>query len=250
LADHESTIPDDAPLLLCDLAGIPEQLIGPVVLALIERFDRIVQRRRGAHVRARPSGHGGGWEGRSFVVLDEGWKFVRAAAAGHWLNEWARRARHYDCALIALTQHLQDFATQHGQALIRNSVLRIQFQTAPDELTTLTEALGWTEEDIQTVSQELETRKGYYSTCYLDSEIGGRTKVRVLFGDMEYWVCSNDPFRDQPVRSLALEEADGDPWRALRLLCDPAWHRARHHQVEAALDAAEAGASELPGDLY
>jgi len=246
LADHESTIPDDAPLLLCDLAGLPEQLIGPVVLALIERFDRIVQRRRCGHIGARGHGAGGGWEGRSFVVLDEGWKFVRAAAAGHWLNEWARRARHYDCALIALTQHLQDFATEHGQALIRNSVLRIQFQTAPDELHALTEALGWGEEDIQTVSQELETRKGYYSTCYLDSEVNGRTKVRVLFGDMEYWVCSNDPFRDQPVRALALKEAGGDPWRALRLLCDPAWHRARQDQVEDAIDAAEDCAPQLP----
>lgn len=119
-------VPDDAPLLLCDLAGLPEQLIGPVVLALIERFDRIVQRRRGAHVRAHATQHGGGWEGRSFVVLDEGWKFVRAAAAGHWLNEWARRARHYDCALIALTQHLQDFATEHGQALTERGSLKVR----------------------------------------------------------------------------------------------------------------------------
>ena len=214
-----------------------------MVLALIERFDRVVQRRRGTHLNRAARRHG--WEGRSFVVLDEGWKFVRAAAAGHWLNEWARRARHYDCALIALTQHLQDFATEHGQALIRNSVLRIQFQTAPDELAALVETLGWGDEDVQTVSQELETRKGYYSTCYLDSEVNGRTKVRVLFGDMEYWVCSNDPFRDQPVRALALQEAAGDPWRALRLLCDPAWHRARQDAVEDAIDAAEESAAEL-----
>src|SRR5215216_3032047 len=70
-----------------------------------------------------------------------------------------------------------------------------------------------------------------YSTCLVDSEAHGRTQVRLLLGDMEYWTCSADPERDQPIRELALAEADGDAWQAMRRLVDPAWHHDRAHQL-------------------
>jgi cytochrome P450 len=36
------------------------------------------------------------------------------------------------------------------------------------------------------------------------------------------------------IRALALHEADGDPWEALRRLVDPAWH---HDRAAALTDA-------------
>ena len=57
---------------------------------------------------------------------------------------------------------------------------------------------------------------------------------------MEYWTCSADPQRDQPIRQLALAEADGDAWEALRLLVDPAWHHERAAQLRAAIELGEA----------
>jgi hypothetical protein len=56
----------------------------------------------------------------------------------------------------------------------------------------------------------------------------------LLLGDIEYWTCSADPQRDQPIRRLAVQEAAGDPWDALRLLVDPAWHQRRAEQLTAA----------------
>jgi hypothetical protein len=147
-------------------------------------------------------------------------------AAGAWLNEWARRTRHIACALLVITQHLADFANAQGRALLRNSVLRLLFHTSHDELAEVRDALGLHPEDIEAVAR-LETRKGDHSTCYLDSEVHGRTTVRIDLGDMEYWMCSADPERDQPIRRLAQHDADGDPWEALRLLVDPEWHRRR-----------------------
>jgi len=50
---------------------------------------------------------------------------------------------------------------------------------------------------------------------------------------MEYWTCSADPERDQPIRQLALHETHGDPWEALRRLVDPYWHLARAETLTA-----------------
>jgi hypothetical protein len=52
----------------------------------------------------------------------------------------------------------------------------------------------------------------------------GRGRVRITLGELEYWICSNDPERDQATRTAALGDAGGDPWQALQLLCTPAWH--------------------------
>ena len=61
-----------------------------------------------------------------------------------------------------------------------------------------------------------------------------RARSACCSADIEYWTCSADPQRDQPLRQLALQEADGDAWAALRLLVDPAWHQRRADQLTAA----------------
>ena len=154
------------------------------------------------------------------------------AEAGGWLNEWARRTRHIACALLVISQHLSDFANPQGQALLRNSVLRLLFHTSHDELTELGDALGLHGEDLAEISA-LQTRKGEHSTCFVDSEAHGRAVVRVLLSDLEYWACSADPERDQPLRALALAETGGDPWAALARLADPSWHYQRARELAA-----------------
>lgn len=229
LTDDATTVQPDAPLLLFDLAGLPDALAGPVMLTLVDFIDRQVQRRRAHHV-AHPESAAGPWAGRAFVAIDEAWKPLLTPAAGAWLNEWARRTRHLACALLVITQHLADFANAQGEALLRNSVLRLIFRTSYDELDDVKHALGLQVEDLDTIAR-LDTRKGEYSTCLLDSEAHGRTRVRLLLGDIEYWMCSADPHRDQPVRRLALADAGGDAWSALRLLVDPTWHEAQIVQL-------------------
>jgi hypothetical protein len=238
LADQPTTVPVGSPLILFDLAGLPDALAGPVMLTIVDHVDRDVQRRR-AHHLAHPHASAGPWAGRAFVAIDEAWKPLLTPAAGAWLNEWARRTRHLACALLVITQHLSDFANAQGEALLRNSVLRLFFRTSFDELAYAKDALGLPDEDLDAIGR-LDTRKGEYSTCFVDSEAHGRGQVRLLLGDMEYWTCSADPQRDQPIRQLALREADGDAWEALRLLVDPAWHHQRAEQFQSALEPGQA----------
>jgi hypothetical protein len=238
LADRPTSVPTEAPLVLCDLAGVPDTLAGPVTLTLVEHIDRAVARRRSEHIRD-PGAQAGPWAGRAFLAIDEAWKALMSPAAGAWLNERARRTRHIACALLIITQHLSDLANPQGHALLRNSVLRLLFRTSHDELAYVQDTLGLHPEDLDLIEQ-LETRKGEYSSCFIDSEAHGRTRARIYLGDMEYWTCSADPHRDQPIRELALKEAHGDPWEALRRLVDPAWHRDRAAALTAAVQKAVA----------
>ena len=232
--------------MLFDLAGLPDALAGPVMLTLVDFIDRDVQRRR-AHHLAHPDEAVGPWAGRAFVAIDEAWKPLLTPAAGAWLNEWARRTRHLACALLVITQHLADFANAQGEALLRNSVLRLFFRTSFEELAYAKDALGLHPEDLDAIAG-LETRKGEYSTCFLDSEAHGRGQLRVLLGDIEYWACSADPQRDQPIRRLALQQADGDAWAALRLLVDPRWHLERAQQLTAATERRTGSRARRPPD--
>jgi hypothetical protein len=222
LADEPTTIATDTRLVLFDLAGLPDALAGAVMLTLVDYIDRDVQQHRARHL-SQPHEAAGPWAGRAFVAIDEAWKTLMTDAAGQWLNEWARRTRHIETALLVITQHLADFDNPQGAALLRNSVLRLIFRTSPGELAGVKDALGLHAEDLETITR-LETRKGEYSTCLLDSEAHGRAVVQLHLGDIEYWTCSADPHRDQPLRHRAMLEADGDAWEALRRLVDPAWH--------------------------
>ena len=67
-------------------------------------------------------------------------------------------------------------------------MLRLFFRTAHDELADVRDALGLHDEDLDAIAA-LETRKGEYSTCLLDSEAHGRATVRIYLGDIEYWTC-------------------------------------------------------------
>ncbi len=231
LTDAETTVQADAPLVLFDIAGTAERLIPAVVLTIVDHIDREVQRTRARRVAGTLDEHGA-WAGRCFVVVEEGWKLTTTKAAGAWLNEYARRSRHYALWLVIVTQHFKDLDNEQGRALAESAQLRILFRNTRDDLLAAQASLGLTDTDIDAIVA-LETLKGLYSSCYLLSP-RGRCKVRIALGALEYWICSNDPERDQPVRAAALADADGDPWRALQLLCTPAWHQARDRQIEAA----------------
>ena len=69
--------------------------------------------------------------------------------------------------------------------------------------------------------------KGAYSTLYMVSA-RGRGAVRIAPGDARVLDRLLQP-RDSTSHSAhaALTQTDGDPWQALGLLCDPAWHDQR-----------------------
>ncbi len=225
LADAATTVPDDAPLTLFDLTGLPDRLTPAMVLMLVAHIEQRIEHTR----RQRVDGNlelEGAWAGKRFLVVEEGWAMTASPAAGSWLNEYARRSRHYALWLMFVTQHFKDLANEQGRALLANSVLRFCLPNDADDLALGRDTIGLTDTDIEQITT-LPHRKGDYSTVYMVSP-RGRGAVRLALGDLEYWIASSDPEHDQPTRQHALTDAHGDPWAALRLLCTPDWHDHHH----------------------
>jgi hypothetical protein len=231
LADAATTVPDETTLTLFDIAGLPDRLVAPMILAIVDHIEGAIQRTRSRRLHGELD-DAGAWAGRLFLVVEEGWKLTASAAAGAWLNEYARRSRHYALWLIFVSQFFRDLATPQGHALLENKAIALCFQNDADDLEHARAPLGLTDTDIEHITT-LTTRPGLYSSTYMISA-RGRGTVRQLLGDLEYWICCSDPENDQPRRAAALAEACGDHWGALRLLCDPEWHERHRQQGRAA----------------
>ncbi|MFZ1992953.1 MAG: hypothetical protein WAU75_02500, partial [Solirubrobacteraceae bacterium] len=226
IADQATTVPADTPLTLFDFTGLSERLTPALMLATVEYVERQVQRLRRARVDGRLD-HLGAWAGKCQLIVEEGWALTQSPAAGAWLNEYARRSRHYALWLMFVSQHFRDLANEQGRALLANGALSFCLPNDRDDLEHAREPLGLSDTDIAQI-QQLPKQQGVYSTVYMVSA-RGRGAVRVALGDLEYWICSSDPEHDQPRRAAALRDADGDPWQALALLCTPSWHESYRH---------------------
>ncbi|MHB1838092.1 MAG: hypothetical protein ACYCXW_24355, partial [Solirubrobacteraceae bacterium] len=225
LADAPTTVPAASTLTLFDIAGLPDRLVPPMILAIVDHVEGQIQRARSERLSAG-TGDEHDWAGRLFLVVEEGWKLTASAAAGAWLNEYARRSRHHALWLIFVSQFFRDLATPQGRALLENKAIALCFQNDADDLAHARAPLALTDTDIEQITT-LTTRPGLYSSTYMVSD-RGRGAVRQLLGDLEYWICCSDPERDQPRRAAALAACGGDHWAALKLLCTPGWHEQQH----------------------
>ena len=201
IADWPTTVEPDRPLTLFDIAGAPNRLIGALILTIVDHIEYAIHQTRSRYVRGEltDTGH---WTGEAFLVIEEGWKVTESKAAGAWLNEFARRSRHWRLWLIFVTQLLKDLDNEQGRALMENSSIRLLFRNNKRDLEFGREPLGLTDTDIAAIC-ELQTRPGEYSTVYMQSA-RGRGQVRSIPGPLEYWICSNHPKNDQPARHAAL----------------------------------------------
>ena len=223
IADWPTTIAPDRPLTLFDIAGAPPRLIGALILTIVDHIEHAIHQTRSQFVRGELADTGA-WAGQPFLVIEEGWSLTASEASGAWINEYARRSRHWRLWLIWVTQFIKDSDNEQGRALMENSSIRLLFKNNRRDLEYGRDPLGLTDTDIAAIC-ELQTRPGLFSTVYLQSP-RGRGQVRSILGSLEYWICSNHPKHDQPLRHAALTDTGGDPWKALRLLCTPAWQHA------------------------
>jgi type IV secretory pathway VirB4 component len=224
IANEKTTVAPDSPLTLFDFTGLSERLTPALMLAIVDYVKGQVERIRRQRI-AGEFDHHGAWAGMCQLIVEEGWAVTDSPAAGKWLNEYARRSRHYALWLIFISQHFRDLDNEQGRALLANSVITLCLQNDRDDLEYARRPLGLTDSDIEQVIT-LPSQKGVYATVYMVSP-RGRGAVRVALGDHEYWICSSDPEHDQPRRHAALQDTAGDAWAALELLCDPSWHEAR-----------------------
>ncbi len=223
LADRPTTIRGESPLTLFDVTALSERLSAPMMLLLVNHVEQSITRAR----RARVAGlldHEGAWAGRYFLTIEEGWALTASPASGRWLNEYARRSRHYALWLFFISQHFKDLDTEQGRAMLSNSVLTLCLQNDAKDLEYARSTLGLSDTDLDEITS-LAVQPGAYSTVYAVSR-RGRGSIRIELGDIEYWICSSDPEHDQPRRAAALAETGGDAWAALKLLCTPEWHDA------------------------
>ena len=226
LADRPTTVPHDAPLVVFDTRRIPAHFAGAAMFEIVEHVAERVARNVQRHLQQ--DGHAPDGSRRRapryYLTLEEVWKLLEHEATARWVNELPRRSRHDNLALIGVSQQLSDFNNACGRAFIDNSARKLTFHQAPRQIEFLREELGLTPEEVQAIGQ-LKTVKRDYSTAYFDNGPRGRGTITARYSDLEYWICTHDPEFDEPVRRQALRDAEGDPWRALRLLADPAWHQ-------------------------
>src|SRR5207248_2101928 len=219
--DRPTTVPAGAPLVAFDTRRVPDDLAGAVLFMIAEHVTSRIEAERERFLGAEHPG--GEWEGRAFLVIDEAWKLIERRATGRWVNELARRSRHLALFLVAISQQLSDFASEYGKALLRNASMLLILRQLPDELAYVRDALKLSDEEVQAIAS-LSTAKRQYSTAFFINGTRGRGIVSIRVSPHEYWIATNDPDRDEPLRRKALREAAGDPWQALDLLADAAWH--------------------------
>jgi hypothetical protein len=155
--------------------------------------------------------------GRTVLLIDEAWHLVGRRETGEYANDLARRARHLGLFLIVLSQHLSDFSTEHGLALIRNSTMQLLLNQHPDEIPFVREALSLSDEEASMIAR-LQTVKGSYSQMYFVNGTRGRGRVALRVGPTEYWCFTSDPLRDVPMRDAEIERNGGDIWAAVTSL--------------------------------
>jgi hypothetical protein len=231
LADKQTTVPHDAPLVVFDTRRIPAHFAGAAMFEIVEHIAERVARSADRHFQefSHPGidafGLGRPRRAPKFTVtLEEVWKMLEHEATARWVNELPRRSRHENLGLIGVTQQLSDFNQPWGRAFLDNAARTVNFHQGPRQIEFLREERGFTSEEAHAIGQ-CKTVKRDYSTFLFDNGPRGRAIVTSRYADLEYWTYTHEPERDEPLRRQALRDAANNPWRALRLLADPAWHQ-------------------------
>jgi type IV secretory system conjugative DNA transfer VirD4/TraG family protein len=214
LLDRKTTVPTDSTLVIFDTRRCPDVVLKPVMFSIVEYVTRRIAANRdeGRELSARDDAPM--FAGKSVLLIDEGWHLVGNAATGEYANDLARRARHLGLFLIVMSQHLSDFASEHGLALIRNSTMQLFLSQHPDEIPYVQEALGLSDEEAALVGR-LKTVKGSHSQMFWVNGTRGKGQVALRVGPTEYWCYTSDPLRDAPVRDETVARHDGNVWTAI-----------------------------------
>ena len=188
--------------MLFDFTGLSDRLAPALTLAVADYVEWHVHRLRRARVAGELDGHGP-WAGKSQLIIEEGWKPLSSPAAGAWLNEYARRARHYALWLTFITQFFRDFDSEQGRSMLSNHAVALCLPNERRDLEHARDSLALTDTDIAEITS-LPSQKGSYSTLYMISK-RGRGAIRIAPGAPEYWIASSNPELDQPLRHAALQ---------------------------------------------
>jgi TraG P-loop domain len=220
LLDRETTISQDAPLVVFDTRRCPEVMLRPMMFSIVEYITRAVEQHRDDFRELSARHDAPMFTGKTVLLIDEAWHLVGRKETGEFANDLARRARHLGLFLIVMSQHLSDFSSEHGMALIRNSTMQLLLAQHPDEISFVQEALQLTDEEAGLIGR-LKTVKGSHSQAFWVNGSRGKGRVALRVGPVEYWCFTSDPVRDDPTRQTAIADHGGDVWAAITSLAHP-----------------------------
>jgi hypothetical protein len=86
IADKETTVAADAPMVLFDFTGLSDRLAPALTLAVADYVEWQVHILRVRKRLGELDGLGR-WAGNAELIVEEGWKPLASPAAGAWLNE-------------------------------------------------------------------------------------------------------------------------------------------------------------------
>jgi hypothetical protein len=184
------------------------------MFSMVEYITRNVERHRDRFREQSAESDAPMFTGRTVLLIDEAWHLVGRAETGEFANDLARRARHLGLFLIVMSQHLSDFSSEHGMALIRNATMQVLLAQHPEELGFIQEALQLSSEETALIGR-LKTVKGSHSQAFWVNGGRGKARVAIRVGPVEYWSYTSDPVRDEPIRRAAVEAHGGDAWAAI-----------------------------------
>jgi hypothetical protein len=217
LLDRETSVPTDSPLVVFETRRCPEVVLKPVIFAMVEYITRAIEAHRDAFASTAAAEDAPMFTGKSILLIDEGWALVGNPEIGAYANDLARRARHLGLFLIVMSQHLSDFDTEHGIALLRNSTMQLFLAQHPEEIPFVQDALRLSDEEAAILTR-LKTVKGSYSQMFWVNGTRGRGRVALRIGPTEYWCYTSDPIRDLPLREQTISEHGGDTWSGVAAL--------------------------------
>ncbi len=229
LLDRETTVTSESPLVVFDTARCPDIVLQPMMFTIVEHVTREIARHRARY--AASGSEASMFGGRTVLLIDEAWHLVGRAETGSYANDLARRARHLGLFFIVMSQHLSDFETEHGLALLRNSTMQLLFTQHPDEISFVQDALRLSDQEADLIAQ-LKTVKGSYSQALWVNGTRGRGRVALRLGPTEYWAYTSDPLRDVPLRNAAIAAHGDDAWAGVVALARRA-HEPQNEPQEA-----------------
>jgi hypothetical protein len=115
---------------------------------------------------------------------------------------------------VALSQHLSDFDSPHGLALLRNATMLMFLSQHPDDIPFVREALGVSAQEAAVIGR-LKTVRASYAQIFWINGTRGRGVVSLRIGPTEYWAYTSDPIRDVPLRDARITAHGGDVWAAI-----------------------------------
>jgi type IV secretory pathway VirB4 component len=223
IVDRPTSVDLDAPLVLFNIEGLSPTLHAFVMFAIAEVVDRRARRRAGPTL---------GGQVRELLVIDEGWFLIKYGRASAWIEEIARRGRHWGLFLMFVTQQLSDLLNDATATTLFNAASMTLIFRLRDEggnagggssVQRLCASLGLTREEALTV-QRLETVRQEYAGLFLirdtkEASVALRGEVQVIAHPLEYWLFTNDTQHgDLAKRERMVAACGGDVWRAVKLL--------------------------------